>query len=272
MLLRAFRTIMGTDFSLLKSKKILVLDMDGTIYLGDRLIDGALDFIIRLKDNKKDFLLFTNNSSKTSEFYIKKLSRMGCHVSANNIMTSGDVTINYLKRKHNISKVYLVGTEILEESFRKSGIHLVDDNPEIVVIGFDTTLTYEKLSKACKFIRNGALFLATHLDLNCPVENGFIPDCGAMCALIQASTGIKPTYLGKPYKETLDAIKETTGYNEEDIVFIGDRLYTDIAIGANHGVTTILVLSGETSMDDVEKSDIKPDFILSSLGDLLEVI
>lgn len=113
-------------------------------------------------------------------------------------MTSGDVTIRYLQTHYPDKTVYLVGTPPLVESFQEAGIHLVNEKPDIVVIGFDTTLTYEKLSNACTFIREGALFLATHLDINCPTETGFIPDCGSFCAAISLSTGKQPKYLGKP--------------------------------------------------------------------------
>jgi 4-nitrophenyl phosphatase len=263
---------MNKNFSILKNKKLFVLDMDGTFYLGDHLIDGALDFIRKLEETKKGFLFFTNNSSRIAAFYRKKLSGMGCEVDINSIVTSGDVTIRYLQQNYQGKKVYLVGTPLLEESFKQAGIILVEDKPDIVVIGFDTTLTYEKLTMACSYIRGGALFLATHLDLNCPTEDGFIPDCGSICALITASTGVKPKYLGKPFLETIDMIKIITGMNNDEIAFVGDRLYTDIAIGVNNGVTSVLVLTGETSEADLEKSDIIPDFVFSSLGQVGNVL
>jgi 4-nitrophenyl phosphatase len=263
---------MDKDINILKDKKLFILDMDGTFYLGNRLIAGSLDFLRKLGKEGKRFLFFTNNSSKTSGFYKQKLAGMGCEVDESAIITSGDVTIKYLQENYNGKRVYLLGTLLLEESFLQAGILLVEDNPDIVVIGFDTTLTYEKISKACIYIRKGALFLATHLDLNCPTEDGFIPDCGSMCAMITASTGIKPRYLGKPFGETIEMIKIITGMSSEDIVFIGDRLYTDIAIGVNNGVASILVLSGETVLNDLKLSDIKPDFIFDSLGELAKIL
>ena len=174
-----------------------------------------------------------------------------------------------------IEKVFL-GTKALEASFRQAGIRLLptdgeaarEEQPDVVVIGFDTELTYEKLERACTFIRNGAVFLATHLDINCPVEGGFIPDCGAMCAAIALSTGVQPKYLGKPFKETVDMVLEHTGTEKEAVAFVGDRIYTDVATGVNNGAKGFLVLTGETKAEDVEKSSVKPDAVFESLGEM----
>lgn len=263
----------------LKSKKLFVLDMDGTFYLGDRILEGSLDFIERIRESGKEFMFFTNNASKTPEFYVNKLKKMGCDANREDVVTSGDVTIEYLTEKYPGSKVYLVGTPLLEESFGKAGINLLsgesadtDADADVVVVSFDLTLTYEKLSRACDFIRKGAVFIATHMDINCPTEKGPIPDCGSICAMITASTGVKPKYLGKPFNETISAILKTSGCKTSEIAIIGDRLYTDIAMGYKNGVTSILVLTGETKQEDVEKSEIKPDFIFPSLGCLAKVL
>ena len=252
--------------------KLFVLDMDGTFYLGDSIISGSLDFLKKVEELGREFIFFTNNSSKNSESYRLKLQKLGCNVTSDRVITSGDVTINYLKKNYASKKVYLLGTKFLEDSFKSSEILLVDDKPDIVVVGFDTDLTYEKIYKACTFIRQGSIFLATHLDLNCPTEDGFLPDCGAMCAMITAATGIKPIFMGKPFKETIDYVLDYTGYKKEEITFVGDRLYTDIAIGVYNGVTSILVLSGETKLEDLETSDIKPDYIFDSLLHISESI
>ncbi|NMB96167.1 MAG: HAD-IIA family hydrolase [Clostridiaceae bacterium] len=244
--------------------------MDGTFYLGNRILDGSLEFIEKLRETGRDFLFFTNNASKTSEFYIKKLAGMGCEITAKNIATAGDVTIEYLLENYPSKSIYLVGTPLLEEEFERKGIKLVQEDPDIVVVSFDLTLTYEKLSKACTYIRNGSEFIATHMDINCPTEDGFIPDCGSICAAVTTSTGVKPRYLGKPFKETIEMIERITGHRKEDMAIIGDRLYTDIAIGFKNGVTSILVLSGETKIEDLKESDIKPDYVFSSLKSIIE--
>jgi HAD superfamily hydrolase (TIGR01450 family) len=184
-------------------------------------------------------------------------------------MTSGDVTIRFLKRCRAEKKVYLVGTPELCRQFRDENIILSDD-ADIVVTSFDTTLTYEKLNNACRLIRGGAEYLSTHPDFNCPVENGFIPDSGAISAFVTASTGVTPVYFGKPYAQTIDMISDSTDVCKNDMVIFGDRLYTDIALGKRHGVTAVLVLTGETSLSDVEqaKDDDKPDFIFPSLAEV----
>lgn len=263
---------MSDKYDILKSKKLFVLDMDGTFYLGNRLIEGSLDFFENVRSRGGEILFFTNNSSRTAPFYKKKLESMGCFVDEKSIITSGDVTIRFLMENYRDAGVYLVGTDLLKESFERSGVKLSDDDPDIVVVGFDTSLTYDKVERACTFIRRGALFIATHPDLNCPTEDGFIPDCGSMCAMVTASTGVQPRYLGKPYRETIDMIKLITGRSDDEIAFVGDRLYTDIAIGVNNGITSILVLTGETSLEDVERSQIKPDFIFESLSALGQVL
>lgn len=255
---------------ILKDKKYFILDMDGTFYLGDRLLDGSLEFLDRLKESGQDFLFFTNNSSQTPDVYVDKLRKMKCLVDGDKVVTSGMVTTHYLKKHHDKSRVYLLGTPMLEEQFIKEGINLVEDKPDLVVAGFDTTITYEKLTRACTFIREGARFIATHPDFNCPTEDGFIPDCGAICAFITASTDAEPRYLGKPYEETLEFVLDHLNCTKDEIVFVGDRLYTDIAIAANHGVTSILVLSGETKLEDVQKSDVQPDIIVDRLVDIVK--
>lgn len=257
---------------LLKDIELFVLDMDGTFYLGDVILDGALDFLEAVKETGKKYMFFTNNSSKSPNNYIDKLAKMNCHIDRSQIMTSGDVTIQYLKEYYADKSVYLVGTPALEENFLKEGINLTQEMPDIVVVGFDTTLTYEKLEKACTYIRNGALFLATHLDINCPTEDGFIPDCGAFCAAITLSTGVEPRYLGKPFPETVEMVLRRTGVEKEKIAFVGDRIYTDVATGVKNGATGILVLTGETKLETVAESEVKPHGIYESIGEMGQLL
>ncbi|MBR7097884.1 MAG: HAD-IIA family hydrolase, partial [Clostridia bacterium] len=249
---------------------LYIFDMDGTIYLGNRVFPFAIRFIKNLRKNGKRVLFFTNNASHNPAFYLQKLNRLGFEATPEEIMTSGDVTAEFLLRHRKGKGVYLVGTEELERSFTEKGIPLLtgkEETADIVITSFDTTLTYEKLDNACRFVRNGAEYLSTHPDFNCPTETGFIPDSGAIAAFVTASTGATPTYFGKPYRETLDMICEATGIAKEDMCIFGDRLYTDIALGRRHGVTSVLVLSGETQATDVEAADPadRPDFVYPSL-------
>ena len=259
----------------IKSKKLYIFDMDGTIYLGGRPFDFAKRFIKNLRASGRRVLFFTNNASHTSPFYLSKLERLGFEPSADEIMTSGDVTLEFLKRHRAGKSVYLVGTDELVEEYADKGIKLVNGesdprHADIVITSFDTSLTYEKLNIACRLIRNGAEYLSTHPDFNCPTEDGFIPDSGAIAALVTASTGKTPTYFGKPYKETVEMIGEATGFAREEMCIFGDRLYTDIALGKSFGVTSVLVLSGETTEEDVDAAlpKDKPDFAFASLDDV----
>lgn len=261
------------DYSLLKEKKLYIFDMDGTIYLGNRVFPFAIRFIKHLRAQGKKVLFFTNNASHSPAFYLEKLTRLGFEPTPEEIMTSGDVTIGFLHRHRAGKTVYLVGTDDLVGSFREAGIPLLagtEERADIVITSFDTTLTYEKLNNACRLIRGGAEYLSTHPDFNCPTETGFIPDSGAIAAFVTASTGVTPTYFGKPYPETLDTICEVCGYTKDEMCIFGDRLYTDIAIGKRNGMTAVLVLSGETTANDVEAASEadRPDFTFGSLDDV----
>ena len=256
---------------ILESIDLFVLDMDGTFYIGDRILPGSLQFLARARESGRRVLFFTNNSSTTPSRYIEKLRRMGAPVSRADIVTSGDVCIDYLKENYPAAAVYLMGTEALRADFASAGIRLVADSgetPDVVVCAFDTELTYKKLERACSYIRGGAVFLATHEDINCPTEDGFVPDCGSLCAAITLSTGRSPKYLGKPHAETAGKILSLTGAKRERTAFVGDRLYTDVAAGVDNGMAGILVLSGETREEDLAGSPVKPDAVFSGLGEI----
>ena len=257
---------------ILEQTELFVLDMDGTFYLDTTILDGSLDFLREVERLGKRFVFFTNNSSKSPKTYMDKLAKMDCFITRNQIITSGDVMIQYLKTYYPDKTVYLMGTPDLEENFRENGIRLTKEMPDVVVIGFDMTLTYEKLERACTYIRNGAVFLATHLDINCPTKDGFIPDCGAMCAAISLSTGKQPRYVGKPFKETVDMVLSMTGAKREEVSFVGDRLYTDVKTGVANGAHGILVLSGETKLKDLEGADTVPDAVFTGLKEMGEIL
>ncbi len=257
----------------LAAKKLYVFDMDGTIYLGKIVFDFAIRFIDHLRASGRKVLFFTNNASKSTAFYVDKLTRLGFSPTPDEIMSSADVTVAYLHTNYPGKSVYLVGTTQLCDHFRAAGICLLDDtatSADLVISSFDTELTYQKLDIACRLIRGGATYLCTHPDFNCPTDTGFMPDSGAIAALITASTGITPRYLGKPYPEVVDMIEAVTGVSREDTCIFGDRLYTDIALGAHNGVTSILVLTGEGTLEEAKAlppSD-KPAYIFPSLAEV----
>lgn len=256
----------------LQDIQCFLLDMDGTFYLGDTLIDGALEFLDILKKQNKKFLFLTSNSSKNKKAYKEKLAKLGCMVEEEDVFTSGEATTIYLKKRKQGAKVFLLGTPLLEEEFIKAGFKLIKDRsekPDFVVLGFDTTLTYEKLWIACDFIREGVEYIATHPDFNCPLaDDKCMPDTGAMIQLIHGSTGKLPLVIGKPHQYIVDAIVEKYGLKKQEIAMVGDRLYTDIKTGMNAGITSVLVMSGETTKQMYEISDVKADYVFPSIKEL----
>lgn len=272
---------------ILDKTELFVLDMDGTFYLDNDILEGALDFLAAVKEAGKDYIFFTNNSSTTPDLYINKLAGMNCHIERDQIMTSADVMIRYLKAKHPGESVYILATEPVKKSFSDEGINVFEPEipesktyvpaatehvPDIVVVCFDKELTYNRLTNACTYIRRGARFLSTHLDINCPVKDGFIIDSGAICAAINLSTGVEPKYVGKPFKETVDMIVDKTGVSRDAITFVGDRLYTDVATGVKNGANGVLVLTGEATVDDIGPSEVKPDAVFSGIKEMGEML
>lgn len=260
----------------LKDKSVFLLDMDGTIYLGDKLIDGALEFLKKIKSINKKYIFLTNNSSKNKLSYVEKLNNLGINASLDDIFTSGEATTIYLKNKLPNGKVFLLGTKELEDEFINEGFEIVKErnkDVDFVVLGFDTTLTYEKLWIACEYISEGVDYIATHPDFNCPLPEGkFMPDAGAMAAFIEASTGITPKVIGKPNKEMVNALLEKYSVNLEDVVMVGDRLYTDIKMGEVSNISTVLVYSGETTRQMYKNSKIQADWEFDSVKDMINII
>ncbi len=253
--------------------RVFALDMDGTIYLGEKWIEGAQDFLHKIEESGRDYIFLTNNSSKNPQVYVDKLHRMGLDVDESKILTSGQATIWYLKQHFAGKRVYLLGNHLLREEFEEAGIPLDEENPEVAIVGFDTELDYQKLCKICDFVRAGIPYLATHPDFNCPTEDGFIPDAGAIMELIHASAFRYPDrVIGKPNRDISDYLMERlaenghVGISRSQVAMVGDRLYTDIAAGINAGLHSILVLSGEASLADAKASDVKPELIYDSVA------
>jgi len=255
----------------LSNIKCFLLDMDGTFYLGNQLLDGALHFIDILREQNRDFLFLTNNSSKNRCEYAEKITKLGLELSEDKVFTSGEATAIFLKQNYPSNKIFLLGTPSLEEEFKGYGFNLVAENPDLIVIGFDTTLTYQKMWKLCNFVRSGLPYIATHLDFNCPIDGGFMPDIGAIIAFVKTSTGREPDHvIGKPNRMIIDAISAKLGLSIQELAMVGDRLYTDIALGHTSGIITILVLSGESRLVDLENSPFKPNYVFQNLGELAE--
>ncbi len=257
----------------LKDVKLFLLDMDGTFYLGNQLIGGSLSFIKRVRETGRDFLFLTNNSSHNAAFYVEKLHGMGLDIPQSKVMTSGEATCEKIRELYPGKRAYVLGNEYLLEEFAKSGIEVDDAHPDIVVIGFDTTLTYQKLQAVCDFVRAGLPYIATHPDFNCPTETGFMPDIGAIMAFIEASTGRRPDLVvGKPNTGIVEAVLRRTGLKANEMAMVGDRLYTDIETGLRSGMLSILVMSGETTQEMLGSAERKPDLVFDRLSDMNDLL
>ncbi len=257
----------------LNDVRCFLLDMDGTFYLGGKRIEGSLEFIDRVRATGRDFLFLTNNSSHNANFYVEKLARMGLFIDRSRVMTSGEATCEVLRARYPGRRAFLLGNEFLAEEFREAGIPVDDADPEIVVIGFDTTLTYRKMQAVCDFVRAGLPYIATHPDFNCPTETGFMPDIGAIMAFIEASAGRRPDLIvGKPHTGIVDAVLRRTGLKAGELAMVGDRLYTDIETGLRSGMLSILVMSGETTPAMLEASETKPDLVFGRLSDMIPLL
>ncbi|MBD5524273.1 MAG: HAD-IIA family hydrolase [Lachnospiraceae bacterium] len=253
--------------------RCFALDMDGTIYLGEQWIDGAVEFLHRIEETGRNYVFVTNNSSKNAAVYVDKLHRMGLDVGEDKIVTSGQATIHYLKQHFPEKKVFLLGNQLLQEEFEQAGILLEEEHPDVVVTAFDTSLDYRKMCRVCDHVRAGLPYLATHPDYNCPTETGFIPDAGAIHAFIHVSAFRYPDrVIGKPNEDIVEYLTTRVNAERKEIAMVGDRLYTDIAAGRNNGLKSILVLSGEASMEDVRRSEVLPDMIFDSVKEIGKIL
>ena len=261
----------------LKNIKCFLFDMDGTINLGMELIPGMEGFFDKLKEAGRSYYLVTNNSSKDHEHYVKKMNAMGVGVTAREVLISSDALVNHLRHIKPAARLFVLGTPELKKAIKKGGFTLtsrLEEETDYVVVGFDQTLTYETLTIACRLIDRGVPYIATHPDVRCPIEGGeFIPDTGAFLACIRTATGKEPEFItGKPYGYMVDAVMERTGLQKEEIAMVGDRLMTDIRFGTDNGILSILVLTGEVSLADVENGDVKPDIILPHAKEILNYL
>ena len=255
----------------LREKKLFLLDMDGTIYNENQIFEGTLDFLKQIENQGARYIFITNNSSKSVEDYVKKVNAMGIPAGTSHFYTSSQATAFYLNENYLGQTVYCMGTRSLVRELRDSGISVVtevDDNASVVLIGFDTENTSEKIRNTCIMLGKDVTYLATNPDLVCPVSFGYIPDCGSMSIMLKNATGKTPFFIGKPEPIMVDCVLKKMGIRPEDTVIVGDRLYTDIATGRNAGVDTICVLSGEATMEDIESGDVKPTWIFDSVKEI----
>lgn len=235
----------------LKDVRHWFLDLDGTVYLGDTALPGALDLIRAFVTDGVGYTFLTNNSSKSSSEYVQKLRRLGFPVEDDGVVTSGGATAGYLSENHPDARVYLLGTPALAAELGARGVNVVENDPDTIVLGFDPQLPYERLIWATRHLRNGCRYVATHPDVNCPTADGFIPDAGSVVALVEASTGRRPdAIVGKPNVAFLRQAAARAGADLATAAMVGDRLETDLEMAQEAGIAGALVFSGATRPDD----------------------
>ncbi len=258
---------------LVAKAKTFLLDLDGTVYIEGALIGDMKNTLTALRESGRRLVYLTNNSSKTKEDYIARLSALGIYEKNDAVYTSGDATIAFLKKRYAGKRVYLAGTGKVRRSFSAAGIALDEENPEVLVLTYDTEIDYEKISKTALFLKRGIPYVATHPDINCPAKEVDLPDIGSYIKLFETSTGRVPdVVVGKPHTYMGDGVKELTGQSGNELVMVGDRLYTDIAFGVNNGFSSLLVLSGETTAESYRQSAIKASAVLPSLNEIVRYL
>ena len=250
----------------------VIADMDGVLWRGDQPIKGMQDFFALLADAALPFMLATNNSSKTPSDYIEKLAKMGVTtVTEANIVTSGTATVDFLLREYPIgADVHVLGGAGLHALIAEAGFAIVDNSAEVVVVGLDETLTYDKLKRATLNIRAGARFIATNPDITFPSPEGLAPGNGSIVAALQVATDATPEFIGKPHPPMFKTALATLGTDPASTLMIGDRINTDIQGAQAAGLQTILLLSGVTTTDDMTISDIQPVAAYESIADVVK--
>lgn len=268
--------IIAEQKELLKSMQLFLFDMDGTLYLGNRLYDFTIELLDTIKANGGKYLFMTNNSSKSVTDYIKKLHNLGIEATREDFMTSSQATAYYLHKYHEGQTLYVCGTESLKEELRMEGFIVTTelDKVECIVMGFDTELTFQKLHDVSYLLltRPELPYIATNPDLVCPTEFGSVPDCGSVCIGIKNATGKEPIVIGKPSPLMPQLAMERLGITKEQSCVVGDRIYTDVKSGLNAGITGILVLSGETTLEILNASEDKPHMVLQDASEILAAL
>ena len=259
----------------LKDKKFFLLDMDGTIYLDNDLFDGTIEFLNEVKAKGGRYLFVTNNSSKSTDAYVRKLESIGITSTEDDFLTSTDATILYIKEKYQGRKFYCFGTESFYQQLSSAGIDVTTelcDGIDGIVMGNDNELSFKKLEDACKLLLDDIIYIATNPDWVCPTSFGYVPDCGSVAEMLWHASGKRPYFIGKPRPEMLTLAMQKYGYTKDESVMIGDRVYTDIASGYNAGIDTIFVLSGEGTLDDAKNSATPPTYIINNIKEIYNTI
>ena len=259
---------------ILKKVKVVLLDLDGTVYLGDKLIGNVTETLSLLRNAGKKLVYLTNNSSRSDEQYVKKLETRGIFNKADDVYTSARATIEYLNAKHKGKSVYLVAPEAVVKDFADSGIVLTDEkSAQIAVLAYDVTLDFNKIRSFDEALKRGAFYVATHPDAVCPAEGYSMPDVGSFIEMFKKSSGRAPdVIIGKPYDGMGKAVVARYGVNSDEVIMVGDRLYTDMAFAVNSGFNSLLVLSGETTQEMYEQSGMNLSLVFDSVNDCVKYL
>ena len=253
----------------IRSKVGFICDMDGVIYHGNKLLDGVADFVNWMIVNEKRFVFLTNSSERTPHELSMKLGRMGLEVDADHFYTSAMATAEFLHSQNPGCTAYVIGEAALAKALYDVGIYMNDVNPDYVIVGETRTYSFEKIEKAIELVNNGAKLIGTNPDIIGPTERGVMPATGALIAPIEIATGKKGYFVGKPNPLMLRHGLRKLGCHSSEIAFIGDRMDTDIIAGIESNVDTVLVLSGVTTMEDIDKFPYRPKYILGGVGELV---
>ncbi len=270
------RKIFYTYF--MKNKKLFLFDIDGVIRLGDKIIDGSIELFEQIQKNGGKSIFLTNNSTKSSHDYVQTFIDYGFRgVDKTNFLTALDVAGEFLLSHHKDDLIFAFGTKSFKNYLKSKSLKVTCDpdekNLKVVIVGYNNEMTYQDICDVCKVLQTtNAEYYATNMDTVCPVTFGFIPDCGAICDFIFSSTNKKPKFLGKPTPDMINLALNQSGYKKEQTVMVGDRLYTDIACGINAQVDTILVLTGEAKLSDLDTTPYKPTFVYNSVKDIFSEI
>jgi len=246
-----------------------LIDMDGVIVQGKKMIPGADEFIESLKKNKVKFLVLTNNSIYTQIDLAHRLQNTGLNIDADHIFTSAMATAAFMKAQKEAGNAFVIGESGLNVAIHSAGYIMTDENPDFVVLGETFDYNFRQVTKAVRLIMEGASFIATNPDPTGPSESGITPACGAMAALIEKASGRSPFYCGKPSPFMMRSALNYLGVHSENTVMIGDRMDTDIVAGIQSGMETVLVLSGVTSVKQIEEYPYRPGRVVKSVADLI---
>jgi NagD protein len=247
-----------------------LIDMDGVIYRGKQVVEGANRFIQRLLDEQIPFAFLTNNSQRTRRDGVIKLARMGIQVDESHIFTCAMATARFLAAQKPGGTAFVIGEGGLLQALHKNGYAIVDDDPDYVVVGEGRTFNMEIVEAAVRMILRGSKLIATNLDPNCPTNHGLRPGCGAIVAMLETATGLKAFSVGKPSPVMMRAARKELGLSTAGTIMIGDTMETDILGGVSMGYRTVLVLTGSTKREDLIRYAYRPDVVLDSIGKLCD--